>query len=61
MSNDIWDWLGFAIKLASFLISLIGLLKSKCRRCRQKRERFRSFKGWGIEWVSYDRDDKTQS
>ncbi len=60
MSPDIRDWLGFAFTTASLLLSLYGLWHGHSRRHRQ-RERFRSFKGFGIEWTAYDRDDDAKS
>lgn len=53
--NDIRDWLSFLVGLVSLAITLSG------RRGRCHRERYRSFKGWGIEWTSYDRKDDSQS
>jgi hypothetical protein len=55
MLNDIRDWLSFAITLASFVLALKGRSPRR-RRCR--RERSRSFKGFGIEWTRHDRDDR---
>ena len=53
MLNDIRDWLGFAIVLVSpFLPFIMG------RGSRRYREHFPSFKGFGIEWTSFDRDDR---
>jgi hypothetical protein len=60
MSPDIRDWLGFAFTTASLLISLYGLSGKDCRWHR-RRERFRSFKGFGIEWIADDRDDDAKS
>jgi|GEM_PF-4914662 len=53
MLNDIRDWLGFAIVLVSFILPFITGHGS-----RRYHERFRSFKGFGIEWTSFDRDDR---
>jgi hypothetical protein len=58
MSPDIRDWLGFAFTTASLLISLCTYGH---RRRHRRRERFRSFKGFGIEWTAYDRDDDAKS
>lgn len=55
MLNNIPDWLDLAIGLVSFVLPFLGR-SSRRRRCR--RERFRSFKGFGIEWTSFDRDDR---
>jgi hypothetical protein len=54
MFNNIWDWLNPAITLASFVLTLWSLAHARRRRC----ERYRSFKGFGIEWTRYDRDDR---
>jgi hypothetical protein len=55
MLNDIRDWLGFAIGLVSFVLPFLGR-SSRRRRCH--RVHYRSFKGFGIEWTSFDRDDR---
>jgi hypothetical protein len=54
MLNDIRDWTSLAITLASFVLTLWSIARIRRRRC----ERFRSFKGFGIEWTSHDRDDR---
>jgi hypothetical protein len=53
MLNDIRGWLEFAIVLVSFVRPFITGHGS-----RRYRERSRSFKGFGIEWTSFDRDDR---
>lgn len=55
MLNDIRDWLGFVLALVSFVLTVTGCCS---RPRRRRRERFRSFKGFGMEWTSYDRDDR---
>jgi hypothetical protein len=53
MLNDIRDWLGFAFGLVSFVLAFTGHSSRRYRR-----ESFRSFKGFWIEWTSFDRDDR---
>ena len=55
MLNDIRDWSAFVIGLVSLFLALKG--RSPCPR-RYRRESYRSFKGFVIEWTSYDRDDR---
>jgi hypothetical protein len=59
MSNDMRDWLGFAMSAASVLIPLLGW--AVARRRLRRTERFRSFRAWGVEWAAYDRYDDSQS
>ncbi len=58
MFNDMRDWLSCAVGLFSLYLTLKGAGPRR-RDCR--RERFRSFKGFGIEWTAYDRDDDRRS
>ena len=60
MSNDVRDWIGFAMAAVHFSFTLIGLWAGARRRTRRI-ERFRSFKAWGVEWTTYDREDDIQS
>jgi len=60
MLNDMRDWIGFAIGVVSFLVTLQGLWAEPRRRARRS-ERFRSFKAWGVEWTAHDREDDIQS
>ncbi|WP_156898294.1 hypothetical protein [Methylocapsa acidiphila] len=55
MLNNIRDWTSCVVGLVSLYLTLKGRSPRR-RRCR--RERFRSFKGFGIEWTSFDRDDR---
>jgi hypothetical protein len=48
--------LAFAIGVVSLLLTLTGYASRRHRR----RERYRSFKGWGMEWTTFDRDDRDQ-
>jgi hypothetical protein len=59
MSNDMRDWLSFAMSAASFLVPLLGWMVA--RRRSRRIERYRSFRAWGVEWTAYDRDDDRQS
>ncbi len=59
MSNDMRDWLSFAMSAVSFLIPLVRW--TVARRRSRRVERFRSFRAWGVEWTAYDRDDDRQS
>jgi hypothetical protein len=58
MFDNMRDWLSFAVGVVSLIITLKGGLR---RRRQSRRERFRSFKGFGIEWTAYDRDDDSRS
>jgi hypothetical protein len=58
MLNDMRDWLSLAVGVVSLIFTLKGGLH--CRR-QSRRERFRSFKGFGIEWTAYDRHDDSRS
>ncbi len=60
MLNDMRDWLGFAIGVFCFLVTVIGLW-AKPRRRTRRIERFRSLKGLGMEWTTIDREDDIQS
>ena len=60
MSNDMRDWLGFAMTAFCFLVTIKSLWTEPRRRVRRI-ERFRSFKGWGVKWTAYDREDDRQS
>jgi hypothetical protein len=60
MSNDIGGWFDLAI-VAGRLILLALERAGNSRRRSRRRERFRSFRAWGIEWTAYDRDDDRQS
>ncbi len=59
MSNDMRDWLSFAMTAVSFLSLFVPWVVAR-RRVRRV-ERFRSFRAWGVEWTAYDRDDDRQS
>jgi hypothetical protein len=57
MLYDILVWSSLAITPVSFVLDLLTFCRSlRVRHCR--RESYRSFKGFGIEWTSYDRDDR---
>jgi hypothetical protein len=58
MFHDIVGWFGDALEVVPIIVTLLGL---KHRRLRRRHERYRSFKGWGIEWTAYDRDDQSRS
>jgi hypothetical protein len=45
----------------SLCIALYGLRTNARRHNSRRCERFRSFKGWGVEWTAYNRDDDRQS
>ncbi len=62
MSNDIGGWFELAIFLAGHsIIPLVSEWVASRRRRSRSRVHYRSFKAWGIEWTSYDRDDDLQS
>jgi len=58
MPNDIRDWLDLALTVAPFVLSLVRPISARRHR---RRERYRSFKGWGIEWTTYKREDDSRS
>jgi hypothetical protein len=60
MSNDMRDWLSFAMTAVSFL-SLFIPRRGIARRRVRRTERFRLLRIWGVEWTAYDRDDDRQS
>jgi hypothetical protein len=60
MSNDVRDWIGFAIGVVSLLLTIVSLWARPHRRTRRV-ERSRSFKAWGVEWTTHDREDDIQS
>ena len=55
------DWLGFAFTTASFFIALYSLCYGVSPRRKRRWERFRSFKGFGMESTTYEREDDSRS
>jgi hypothetical protein len=55
MLNNIPDWLDLAIGLVSFVLPFLGRSSRRRRCCRV---RYRSLKGLGMEWTSFDCDDR---
>lgn len=51
-------WLSLAVGVVSLILQVTG---GSPRGWHRQRERFRSFKGFGIEWTTYDRDDDRRS
>ena len=60
MSNDMLVWVGLALEVVHLVLTLRHFRTGTRRRTRRI-ERFRSFKGWGVEWTTYDREDDNQS
>ena len=60
MFDNMRDWLD-ALSVVSSFITLYGFWRGYSRRRQSRRERFRSFKGFGMEWTAYDRDDDSRS
>jgi hypothetical protein len=60
MLESIRDWLGFAMSALHSILFLSEWMTTPRRRVRRK-ERYRHFKLWGIEWTAYDREDDDQS
>jgi hypothetical protein len=60
MSNDMRDWVAFAMTAVTVFLDFRSLWAGTRRR-RRRSERFRSLKAWGLEWTAYDREDDSQS
>ena len=58
MLIDMRDWLNLAIGIVSLCLTLTRTITPRGHR---QRERYRSFKGWGIEWTIYEREDDSRS
>ena len=61
MTNDMRDWLSFVMSAVLFLLPLIKAFWAKPRRRVRRIERFRSFRVWGVELTTYDREEDDQS
>ena len=60
MSNDMLVWVGLALEVVHIVLTLRHFRTGTRRRTRRI-ERFHSFKAWGVEWMTHEREDDNQS